>query len=296
MILLLLLTACGGASQPTEHYRAATNTTHPAISKSDAVWKLAETTPVMFNGEILYVSSYSGVTKIVRRSDGATMWSDNTGLWMNSAMVNSGTLYIFGTNNNHLGGTEVRMLSSADLVNWTPQVTVLRAQPNQLIYNTSVSLTPAGFVMAYEVCETGAVCFNARFAKSTDLVGWQSVGGVYEYGYYTACPTIRFVNGYYYMFFLSHYWPDGSERGYYATNVARSVDLVAWQFSSQTVLSPLDGGDSSMNASDMDLIEDRGRVLIVYANGSQWGESIPNSGVREATFTGTLGQLLLQFF
>ncbi len=82
----------------------------------------------------------------------------------------------------------------------------------------------------------------------------------------------------------------------YMINISRSTDLVNWQLSPITVLSPLDGGDASYNSSDIDLAEINGQVKIVYYNGSQSNLPVSNSGLREATFNGTLAQFVTKFF
>jgi len=98
------------------------------------------------------------------------------------------------------------------------------------------------------------------------------------------------VDGFYYLFYLSSY------DNFYAVNVSRSTDLVAWQFSPITVLSPLDGDDNHSNASDIDMVEFNGQVRIIYYNGSQDGSLNPAVGLREALFNGSLSEFVSKFF
>jgi alpha-L-fucosidase len=252
-----------------------------------------EATPVVFNNDLLYVGTRpdaAGIHLVVYRQSDAALLSDTlANLQFVSAIVSNGTLYVFGTTNR----TQISMTSTTDLVTWTPSTIVFSAPAGRHVFNTSVSPTPSGYVMAYEVCDDGAVCFNARFAQSADLVHWTDTGNQYEVGYYTACPTIRYSGGYYYLIFLSAY--PSANGTYYATNVSRSTDLIHWQFSAKTLISPLDG-DPAMNASDVDLVEFNGQVRILYSNLSQAGISVPNAGLREATYNGTFDQLMDEVF
>jgi alpha-L-fucosidase len=297
LMIFALLSGCGGGSDdPVQSYRTASATTMQTIQKGSQFpsMKGMEATPVVFNGELLYVGTKpesSGVHMIVVRQSNAVVISDQlANMEFVSAIVSNGTLYVFGTTGSR---TQISVMSTVDLVTWTPRATIFTAPGGRNVFNTSVATSPTGFVMAYEVCDQGQICFNARFLQSTDLMNWVSIGGVYEPGYYTACPTIRYVNGYYYMFFLSAY--QSANGTYYATNVSRSSDLLAWQFSQKTVISPLDG-DPAMNASDVDFVEFNGQVRILYSNLSQLGQAIPNTGLREATYQGTVEQFVTQFF
>jgi len=87
--------------------------------------------------------------------------------------------------------------------------------------------------MTYEYCQSGQTCFSAAFLHSRDLQNWASVGKTFNTREYTACPTIRYSNGYYYLFYLDR------ESGYFTTLASRSTDLQTWS-APVPVLSPLD--------------------------------------------------------
>jgi hypothetical protein len=165
------------------------------------------------------------------------------------------------------------------------------------LYNTSVATDPTGFVMVYEMCVKDTVCFNVGFLHSVDLINWERIGGQYERDYYTACPSIRYIGGYYYIAYLSHYTDWHIEpRGYYATNISRSKDLIHWEFSTTTAVSPIDG-DHGYSDGDFDLVEFQGKTHIVYGNDNQWvGPKTLGSGLREASFDGTIQQFFEKFF
>lgn len=297
LFVMLALSACGGGNDaPAQSYRTATANT-PAFIQKGAVFtaiKGMEATPIVFNNELLYVGTRphsGGVNLVVLRQSDSTVLADwLAGMEFVSAIVNNGTLYVFG---NTGGRTQISVTSTSDLINWTPKQVVYTAPAGRNVFNNSVAADATGFVMAYETCDQNQVCFNARFMRSSDLINWTAAGGVYEPGYYTACPTIRYSNGYYYMLFLSAFHSNNGT--YYATNIARSTDLTHWQFSQMTVISPLDG-DYAMNASDMDLVEYNGQVRIVYSNISQYGQYVPGTGLREATYNGSIDQFFAEFF
>jgi hypothetical protein len=198
-----------------------------------------------------------------------------------NALVSNGVLYVFGSAED---GSSVSMISSSDLVNFTSPIEVLSGSD---FANISVSPDASGFVMAVERC-ANSTCYTAAFYHSTDLLSWNNIGG-FEGAVYTACPTVRFSNGYYYVFYLS------DEGDYFATRIARSKDLSKWEFSSQAVVSP--GSDEGVNASDLDLMETTdGNVRILYAIGYQTVGKGHFVDVREAGFQGTLDQFLTKFF
>jgi hypothetical protein len=306
LILLLFLSACGGGGG--EKYRTASSATAPWITKGAISQTLGgETTPIVWNGILLYVrtevDSAGRFTNIYRQSDNALVGSVRSGLGFMSAIVSNGILYLYGTNSDSSavmpGGTAISMVWTTDLITWSPPAVIFTAPKDTQIYNTSATADAKGYTMVYEVCKPTEVCFGAQFLHSADLVNWTPVQGYYEHGIYTACPTIRYSGGFYYLFFASHYAAQRAntdQRGYYAVNIARSADLQHWQFSPTSVLSPLDGGDPALAATDIDLVEFNGQVRIVYMNVSQWGIPYPNTGLREAVFNGTMSQGLAKFF
>lgn len=270
--------------------------TAPWITKQSVIVdQFLETTPVLWGGAIMYVDCLRGATDAqgtaieLRDANGVLQSSYAANVGFCSAFVLNSTLYVFGSTNWAHTGNSVVMYSTQDLITWSSPSLIVVADQSTTLFNTSVSTDSSGFVLAYELCQVGQVCFNFRFKHSADMVTWQDVGAQFGVGEYTACPTIRYSNGYYYAFYLAHV------DGLYVTEVARSSDLIAWQTSSQAVLSPVDGGDVNGNASDFDLIEYNGQVLMNYLNGSQTNPTAVG-GLRLATYNGTLAQFLEEFF
>ena len=161
--------------------------------------------------------------------------------------------------------------------------------------------------MAFEVGKPQDVVghrFTTRFARSENLLDWKIVGdqAVYSKEFYTACPTIRYLDGYYYMFHLvSRPGPE------WQTYLVRSHDLVKWENSPcNPILSSSDEDKTiandkltleereyikqsqNRNNSDFDLCEYHGKVLITYSWGNQTGKEF----LAEAYYDGFLKDFL----
>ena len=255
--------------------------------KSILFYNRMEVTPFIWkNDRLIYMVSARDLGKIEIYESGKIISEFQSNLGLASAITKNGKLYIFGTTNWIKPLNSIYMIESLDLIHWSEAKVVIPSHPGRAYFNNSVAALPDGrFVMAYETCENGTVCFNSRFAISDDLIKWTETGSIFKPDEYAACPTIRFVDGYYYLFYLR-------SMGHFATFVSRSQDLIHWQESKKAVLSSLGTRDEGINNSDMDLIEQNGQVIINYADGDQkaW------SDVRLARYRGTLENFVHEFF
>ena len=82
---------------------------------------------------------------------------------------------------------------------------------------------------------------------------------------YTACPTIRFASGFYYLLYLENRDPGH----YFETFIARSSNLKNWERSSANPILVPEGLDEGINASDPDIIEWQGKTILFYGVGDQ---------------------------
>jgi hypothetical protein len=161
--------------------------------------------------------------------------------------------------------------------------------------------------MAFEVgrpAEVVGVPFTMRFARSTNLLDWKILdeSAVYSKEFYTACPAIRYLDGQYYMFHLR-----ACPGPTYETALVRSSDLVHWEKSPHDPVLTFSADDKQIanpkltpaereeiakavdiNASDFDLCEYRGKVIISYSWGNQQGKEF----LAEACFDGALKDFL----
>ena len=206
-------------------------------------------------------------------------------------------------------GEVIDVFWSDDLNTWH-QAEALRL-PGWGIFNTSVCQGPEGFVMAFEIDRPREIAghpFTTCFARSTDLVHWELLDPsryVYTRERYSACPTIRYVNGWYYMVYLERV------RGGWAPYIVRSRDLRDWRpspFNPIMTWGPEDKRIANehltpqqrehiaqavnVNNSDVDLCEWQGRVVITYSWGNQHGTEF----LAEAYFPGPLEKFLEAWF
>lgn len=259
---------------------------------------LCEVTPIVWDGRLCLVESVrpgrGGQLKdyYVRLTDADTgdaqaRFAEGHGLAC--ACVHEGALYVFASRYEPDGPwSDVTLFRSSDLKSWDKQV-VIRQEPGEHLFNSSVCRGPDGFVMAYETNDPAYPPFSIKFARSDDLLSWTKVPDVvFGTDRYAACPCLRYVGGYYYMLYLEHRTP----RWFFETYIARSGDLKTWEVSpANPVLTPT-GLDEGINASDPDVVELDGRTHLYYAVGDQrtW------ANVKRAVFEGTMGELFAAYF
>jgi hypothetical protein len=99
-------------------------------------------------------------------------------------------------------GTKAVAFRSDDLKAWESRPAL--ELPGWGLFNTSVCKAGDRYVMAIEVGrppEVVGVPFTARFAESTDLTTWTLLpeDRVFTRERYSACPSIRFLAGWFYM-------------------------------------------------------------------------------------------------
>lgn len=204
------------------------------------------------------------------------------------AYVHNDTFYAFASRFENNDWNDVTMFKSSDLKNWDKKVVVVQ-DPKEHLFNCSVWACPDGVVMAYETNDPAYPMFTIKFAQSKDLEAWTKVpDAIFGTDRYTACPCIRFANGYYYMLYLEHRTP----RWFFQTYIARSKDLKAWEVSgANPVLTP-NALDDGINASDPDLIEFGGKSYLYYAVGDQrtW------MNIKRAVYEGPMRQFFEAWF
>lgn len=162
--------------------------------------------------------------------------------------------------------------------------------------------------MALELYEEGLVMFTFRFLESQDMVHWKFTPYIFGNKYYVAAPLLRFLNGYYYLWFLKESLPNPHDptvgaklkdwtrrkdkvHRIWITHLARSKDLIDWQISPKTFLVP-DRNDEGINTSDVDIAELNGKTYVFYMGGDQanW------TNIKIATTDASLDSLVGKFF
>lgn len=204
------------------------------------------------------------------------------------AIVHQGVFHVFASRfaSDSRTWNDVTHFKSSDLKNWESEVVI--RQENEHLFNSSVCTGKEGFILAYESDDSQYRPFSIKFAHSADLQSWKKLPeAVFGKDRYTACPAVRYADGWYYLLYLEQRSP----RWFFETWIARSQDLISWELSLMNpVLSPddLDG----INASDPDIAEFQGRTYLVYSVGDQltWSKS------RVATYPGSMNEFFRSFF
>ena len=309
--VISLLAVAASVSQPAPPGK-------PVIRKLGTIdCDMVETTPMVFRGRLYrfeyvrsnYKLNATGETyfRFIDVATGEATPAFAAGWHLGSAHVEGDRVYVYGVN--AWGGSEIRVWWSQDLKAWSSQAAL--SLPGWAIYNTSVCKGDGRFVMAFEIGappeETGAA-FTMRFAESSDLRDWKLTPAecVFSKDRYTACPALRFLDGFYYMIYL-----EARPGPTYEPHIVRSRDLVSWQPSPLNPLmqfSPQDklianpalsaecreriAGAVNLNNSDLDLCEFDGKVVICYS----WGNQQGIEHLAEAAYDGTLADFLHGWF
>ena len=313
--VIAAVTACLALIAPRLH---AEGPARPAIRKLGTLdLGVVETTPVVFRDR-LYRFEY------VRKDYHANTTGDSyfrfidvaterptpafaRGYDLGCALVESGTMWAFGVD--HWDGTKIVAFQSDDLEHW--QSTPALELPGWGLFNTSVCKAGDRYIMAIEVGrppEVVGVPFTNRFAESKDLKTWRLLpeDRVFTKDRYSACPSIRFLDGRFYMTYL-----EARPGPSYETHIVRSKDLIRWESSplnpvlvasrqDKAVANPkltaeqrkTIAGAVDRNNSDVDFCEFRGRTIIIYSWGNQQGTEF----LAEAVYDGSLMSFLRGFF
>ncbi len=295
---------------------AAEEKKQSAIVKSGTIdLDLVETTPIVFRGKLYRFESvrtrYRGnklnmpYFRLVDVSTNQPLPPFAQGHDLGCAIVKGDTVYVFGTPG--WGSPAIDLFWSKDLKTWKSKRVLELA--GWKLYNTSVCVADGRYVMAFELGgpkEVVGTGFTARFAESKDLMNWQVLGepAVFTKEHYSACPTIRYLDGWFYVVYLH-------SAGDYQSWIVRSRDLVTWQSSPINPIMRFDRVDQRVasddlteaqrqtiakalnrNNSDVDFCEYEGRVVINYS----WGDQKGHEFLAGAIYPGTLKQFLTGFF
>jgi hypothetical protein len=277
---------------------------------------LVETTPIVFKGTLYrfeYVrSSYwandtgDSFFRFVEHDSGEAGPPFAEGYHLGSAFVDGDAVYVTAVN--IWDGERVEVFASQDMERWE-RWNALNL-PGYGMFNTSVCKAQGLYVLMFEVGrppEVAGVPFTARFATSGDMRRWELTPPecTYSKDRYTAPHCLRYLDGYYYNFYLE------ALPGSYEQYVVRSRDLIHWETSPLNPVLRASDEDrrianarlprelreriraaTNINNSDIDLCEHRGQVIINYS----WGNQQGIEHLAEAGYDGTLSEFLLGWF
>jgi hypothetical protein len=282
--------------------------TAPSLTKVPGIFGSApesEASPIVFQQEPLLLRCHRPTVPgnqlkttdlyltIVNLKTGAEVASPFAyGFSMGCAVVIDNKVNVFASKIINGSGSDIYRFTSADLVHWSEPALAVGRSGSELLWNSSVTRGPNGYVMAYESNQPVGFCF--KFAQSTDLVNWNKINVPTFAGpkgnEYSACPDLDYVNGYYYVTYLAQGTVLGSQNGF-VTEIARSKDLTTWEFSDKNPMLTPSAGEG-INNSDVDLFEYNNKTYVFYCSGDQqsWGN------IQLAVYGGTPGQLLSSYF
>jgi hypothetical protein len=278
---------------------------------------MVETTPVVFRDRLYrfeyvrpgYAANKTGDSyfRFIDVETGKAIAAFAKGYDLGCAFVEGETVWVFGVDN--WDGEKIASFRSADLEHWEERpVLTLHGWG---LFNTSVCRARDRYVMAIEVGKPPAVVgvpFTMRFAESKNLLDWRLLPEecVYTKERYSACPTLRFLDGSFYMTYL-----EARPGPNYETYLVRSRDLMRWESSSlnpvlkaspedKLIANPKLPADLrpkiaravDLNNSDVDLCEFRGKTIINYSWGNQQGTEF----LAEAVYEGSLANFLKGYF
>ena len=223
----------------------------------------------------------------------------------------NGKMYAHGVKGNG-GGNVISTFVSSDLQNWEQSTALVLPEQIQ-IYNTSVCKAGDRYVMAIEIGGDDPVVgkpYTCVFAESKDLVHWDMLD-MMEYSYcrdrYTACPCLRYYDGYFYIICLEsapfHRW---------IPYIARSRDLRDFELGVINPVMWFDNDDKKVihperftaeqleylskavncNNSDFDMCDYDGKTVITYSWGNQYGKEF----LALAEYDGTQEEFVKSFF
>ena len=287
---------------------------------------VVETTPVVWNGRLLRFEwvrnsnwgSAGGITREVgcyRFVDmetgeaSAEFAHDHS---FGCCYTENGKMYVHGTRGGG-GGQVLDTFVSSDLVNWE-MTTALTFPDDVNLYNTSVCKGRDGkYIMAIEVGGENpmvGVPFTCVFAESDDLTNWTLLP-TDDYSYsrdrYTACPVIRYYDGFYYMIYL-----EGAPCHRWIPYIVKTADLKEFELGLVNPIMCFSDEDKQIihpenftaeeiekitnavncNNSDVDMCDWNGKCVILYSWGNQYGTEF----LAVAEYDGSEEEFLKSFF
>lgn len=226
-------------------------------------------------------------------------------------IAEGGKMFVHGVRGGG-GGNVLDTFVSSDLKNWEQSVALTFPEDVRL-YNTSVCKGTDGYIMAIEIGGKNPIVGNAFtniFARSDDLVNWTLLDPekhCYTRERYSACPCIRYFDGYYYIIYL-----EGAPLERWLPYIVRSRDLVDFEAGLTNPIFWPDADDKKVinperftpeelhyianavdcNNSDFDMCEFEGKTVITYSWGNQHGKEF----LALAEYDGTNEEFLKSFF
>ena len=228
------------------------------------------------------------------------------------AFAEGDVMYVVTGSRAKWGSDGLVFFRSTNLIDWEEYTKI--ELPGWAIYNMNIAKKDDIYTLLIEISAPSEECEvpdTFRFMQSTDLKNWIMTPSdcVFQKQRYCGSPSIYSFEGdpYYYVGYLEAY-PNEC----YANCVARSTDLINWEYSpinpvlmydekedkkiGSPFLTPADRSriDAALdiNNSDMELCEYLGRTIIYYS----WGDQKGDEFLAEACYEGGMHEFLKAFF
>lgn len=306
----------------------------PAIRKLGTIScnNIVETTPLVFRGELYRFEVVRRKSFSSENADSVAIWTEledepclrlihvrtnqSTPLFAEGhtfgfPFVQDDTMYVVTGGNREWGSDSLVFLRSDDLVHWEPFTTL--EMPGWKIYNMNIAKMGDVYTLLIEISAPAEECghpFTFRFLQSRDLMHWGLTPSecCFQRERYAGSPSLYTFDGdpYFYVGYLEAY-PEAR----YANSLARSKDLIHWEYSpvnpvlmyddedrkiASPFLTPADrariANALNVNNSDMELCEYLGRTIIYYS----WGDQRGTEFLAEACYEGPMHEFLRAFF
>ncbi len=277
---------------------------------------IVETTPIVWKNRLYRFEWYrnwkasrtAGWYHFVDMENGSTTTPFAHSYAFGSAYAENDVMYVVGTKS--WGCNVIDMFVSDDLKKWN-SYNILTLPENWTCYNTSLCKGNNRYVLAIEIGKPEEVAgkpFTIVFATSNDLKEWKlldPIKYVHTKDRYSACPAIRYVDGYFYMIYLEEF-PFYK----FCPYIARSKELLDWEIAPVNPVLFYSDDDRALcgeftteekerinnslntNNSDVDLCEFNGKTVILYS----WGNQMGREFLAKAEYEGTMEEFLKSFF
>lgn len=225
--------------------------------------------------------------------------------------VENDTMYVVTGESRDWGSDTLLFYKSDDLIRWEQYAKV--ELPGWKIYNMNIAKMGDVYTLLIEINAPAEECGNwytFRFLQSKDLTNWTLTPTecCFQRDRYAGSPALYTFEGdpYYYVGYLEAY-----PMARYANSVARSKDLIEWEYSpinpvlmydeedrkiASPFLTPADreriANALNINNSDMEMCEYLGRTIIYYS----WGDQRGTEFLAEACYEGPMHEFLRAFF
>ena len=209
-----------------------------------------------------------------------------------SAYEENGTLYVYAVRGNGGATNVIDVFWTEDLIHWSSDTAIALSEELQ-IFNTSVCKGPDGYVIAIEVDGPEEIVgkrYTLLFATSEDGKHFSLLDPeehIYLKERYTACPALRYADGYFYMIYLERL-----PFARWAPYIVRTRDFSLFEPGVINPFMMFDENDKRIlcpdhfdaeaterlrsavncNLSDVDLCEFEGKTVILYSWGNQHGK------------------------